>query len=315
MRIAMLPTRERLALIGDIRALGGGREYPPPASFDPDAAASFTPEDTAGPGRPVQAWLGEAIEIKPATTATFERYPRSNLLIVGGEEYGHGLLLATLLSAAYQRSPAHVRFTIAEFTRPSSPFHGFFDPVRDLPHEVRIADRRTAADELDELVADLEARLEGSGPFDSPGAEGSAQPDRFFLVAGMHRWHELLAEGDYGRPSETSARLVWLADKGPDAGIHVVAWTDGYATAERALRRAGLGFFGLRAVLRVLSPAESDALLGVSAAASLDDDRALYRDTEWPVEQVEKFKPYSTASLYAFAREGFPGTSGKRSPA
>ena len=77
----------------------------------------------------------------------------------------------------------------------------------------------------------------------------------------------------------------------------------------------GLGFFGLRAVLRVLSPAESDALLGVSAAASLDDDRALYRDTEWPVEQVEKFKPYSTASLYAFAREGFLSTNGKRSPA
>ena len=91
----------------------------------------------------------------------------------------------------------------------------------------------------------------------------------------MHRWHELLAEGDYGRPSETSARLVWLADKGPDAGIHVVAWADGYATAERAL----------------------------------------YRDTEWPVEQVEKFKPYSTASLYAFAREGFQITSGKWSPA
>jgi hypothetical protein len=203
---------------------------------------------------------------------------------------------------------------------PSSPgprrrFTGSSTRYGNLPHEVRIADRRTAADELDDLAADLEARLEGSGPFDSPGAEGSAQPDRFFLVAGMHRWHELLAEGDYGRSSDTSARLVWLADKGPDAGIHVVACTDGYATAERALRRAGLGFFGLRAVLRVLSPAESDALLGVSAAASLDDDRALYRDTEWPVEQVEKFKPYSTASLYAFAREGFSSTSGKRSPA
>ncbi|HTQ94095.1 MAG TPA: FtsK/SpoIIIE domain-containing protein, partial [Streptosporangiaceae bacterium] len=75
MRIAMLPTRERLALIEDIRALGGGREYPPPASFDPDAPACFAPGGAAaGPGRPVQAWLGEAIEIKPATTATFERY-------------------------------------------------------------------------------------------------------------------------------------------------------------------------------------------------------------------------------------------------
>ena len=52
----------------------------------------------------------------------------------------------------------------------------------------------------------------------------------------------------------------------------------------------------------MLSPAESDALLGVSAAAGLDDNRALYRDTEWPSEQVEKFKPYSIASLHAFAQ-------------
>jgi hypothetical protein len=300
MRIAMLPTRERLVLIGFIRELGGGREYPAPASFDPDSAASFVPGRVSS-GQAVEAWLGEAIEIKPATTARFERYPRSNLLIVGGEEHGHGLLLATLLSAAVQRSPGQVRFTVAEFTRPSSPFRGFFDPVRDLPHEVRIADRRTISDELDDLIDDLENRLEGQ----DSGSGSAAQAERFFLIAGMHRWHELLAEGDYGRPSETSARLVRLADKGPDAGLHVVAWTDGYATAERALRRAGIGFFGLRAVLRVLSPAESDALLGVAAAASLDDDRALYRDTEWPVEQVEKFKPYSTASLYAFAKEGF----------
>ena len=248
----------------------------------------------------MDAWLGEAIEIKPATTATFERYVRSNLLIAGGEDHGHGLLLATVLSAAIQRSPADVRFTIAEFTRPSSPSHGFFDPLRGLlPHEVRIADHRSAGAALDDLLDDLEARL-AEGSFDSSG--GLARPERFFLIAGLHRWHDLVAEGDYGRPSETSGRLVRLADKGPEAGLHVVAWTDGYTTAERALRRAGLAHFGLRAVLRVLSPAESDALLGVSAAASLDDDRALYRDTEWPAEQVEKFKPYSVASLYSFAR-------------
>ena len=307
MRIAMLPTRERLSLIGDIRALAPGRDYPPPASFDPDAPAEFVPgvavPGLAAPGHAVQAWLGEAIEIKPATTATFERYVRSNLLIVGPEEHGHGLLLATLLSAAVQCSPAHIRFTVAEFTRPSSPFHGFFAPARNLPHDVRIVDRRTADEALDDLIDDLEARLAGSDGPGGPGWSGGfTQPERFFLIAGMHRWHELLAESDYGRPSETATRLVRLADKGPDAGIHVVAWTDGYGTAERALRRAGIGYFGLRAVFRVLSPAESDALLGVSAAASLDDDRALYRDTEWPAEQVEKFKPYSVASLHAFAQ-------------
>ena len=41
MRIAMLPTRERLALIAEIRSLAPGRDYPPPASFDPDAPADF----------------------------------------------------------------------------------------------------------------------------------------------------------------------------------------------------------------------------------------------------------------------------------
>jgi DNA segregation ATPase FtsK/SpoIIIE, S-DNA-T family len=320
MRIAMLPTRERLELIAAIRALAGGREYPPPASFDPDTPADFAahqpcsafaaaaagPERWPAPGATVSAWLGEAIEIKPATTATFERYVRSNLLIVGSEDHGPGLLLATALSAAVQRSPADACFTIAEFTRPSAPSHDFFAPLHHLPHEVRIADRRTAGAALDDLLDDLEARLADS--------DGAARPERFFLIAGLHRWHDLLAEGDYGRPSETSARLVRLADKGPDAGIHVVAWADGYTTAERALRRAGLAHFGLRAVLRVLSPAESDSLLGVSAAASLDDDRALYRDTEWPAEQAEKFKPYSVASLYSFARAAF-GSPAAGSPA
>jgi DNA segregation ATPase FtsK/SpoIIIE, S-DNA-T family len=302
MRIAFLPTRERLALIGTIRELGGGRDYPAPASFDPDSPADFAPGEPGPwprPGSTVAAWLGEAIEIKPATTATFERYVRSNLLIVGSEDHGPGLLLATALSAAVQRSPADVCFTIAEFTRPSSPSHGFFTPLLGLPHPVRIADRREAGAALDELLDDLDARLAGAD------ADGPARPERFFLIAGLHRWHELLAEGDYGRPSEISARLVRLADQGPDAGIHVVAWVDGYTTAERALRRAGLAHFGLRAVLRVLSPAESDSLLGVSAAASLDDDRALYRDTEWPAEQVEKFKPYSVASLYSFIQTAF----------
>ncbi len=293
MRIAMLPTRERLALIDGIRELAAGREYPSPASFDPDAPASFAP-GRGKPGDGVSAWLGEAIEIKPPTTATFERYARSNLLIIGGEEHGHGLLLATLLSVAVQCGSSDVSFSILEFARPSSPFHGFFDPLRDLPHEVRIADRRLAEEELVALEADLDERL---ADYDGP-----ARPMRFLLIAGMHRWQDLLAEGDYGRLSETAGSLLRLADKGPDVGIHVVAWADGFVTVDRAVRRSGAGHFGLRAVLRVSSPAESDVLLGVAAAAGLDDDRGLYRETEWPTEQVEKFKPYSISSLWAFFR-------------
>lgn len=303
-RLALLPTRERLSLIAGIRAQGGDREYPAPASFDPDASAEFARGPRVPPGA-VAAWLGEALEIKPPTTAIFERYVRSNLLLVGAEEHGHGLLLATVLSVASQCTPAQASFTIAQFARPSSPYHGFFDVLDGLPHDVRIRDGTTAGEELKAFGADLDERLASA----SPG------PARFFLIAGMHRWHDLAAEGDYGRPSETAVRLARLADKGPDVGIHVVAWADSYATAERSLRRAGIARFGLRAVLRLFSPAESDALLGVAAAVSLDDNRALFRDTEWPIDQVEKFKPYSISSLRAYASAMATAGGNSRSPA
>jgi hypothetical protein len=298
-RIAVLPTRQRLSLLATIRSLAGDRAYPAAVSFDPATPASFSPPRADGGSARIDAWLGEALAIKPPTCATFEPYPRSNLLITGGEQDGYRMLLATVLSAAAQCPPASVSFTVAEFARPSSSFHRFFDLLGGLPHPVRVADRSSADDSLDLLLADLSARLD----------EGAAGPVRFFLIAGLHRWHELMAEGDYGRPSETSVRLARLAAQGPDAGIHVVAWADGYATAERALRRAGVACFGMRAVFRVFSPAESDALLGVPAAASLDDDRALFRDTDWPAEQVEKFKPYSLASLCAYVSHGLRGAS------
>ena len=51
------------------------------------------------------------------------------------------------------------------------------------------------------------------------------------------------------------------------------------------------------------------------AAASLADDRALFRDADWPHEQVEKFKPYSTTSLYAFAQHRLQETGMTPMPA
>jgi S-DNA-T family DNA segregation ATPase FtsK/SpoIIIE len=307
-RIAMLPNRERLEWIAEIRALGGDRVYAPPASFDPDAPADFAahpacaafavnPGEWQAPGPTVDAWLGEAIEIKPATTATFERFVRSNLLVIGGEEYGHGLLLATLLSAAIQRSPADVSFVITEFARPSSSLYGFFAPLRDLPHDVQIAGPRAADRALKAVTDDLDARLADTGE--------SPQPERFFLIAGLHRWQELLTEGEWGKPSETATLLARLAEQGPEVGIHLVAWADSYATAERALRRSGISQFTLRVALGLSTISESDSLLGVPAAASLADDRALFRDAYWPHEQVEKFKPYSLASLHGFAQNAF----------
>jgi S-DNA-T family DNA segregation ATPase FtsK/SpoIIIE len=309
-RVAALPTRDRRGWIAAIKEQESGREYPPPETFDPDAPADFAAHPAAAafarrPGhwsepRPlVEAWLGEAVEIKPPTIATFERYIGSSLLIVGEEEGGHAMLAATLLSAAVQLSPADVSFTIAEFARPSSPFHGFFAPLASLPHEVRIDGPRTARAGLDDQLTDLDRRL--SDADDTPAAE------QFFLIAGLHRWQDALTEVNYG-PSETATKLIRLAEEGPDVGIHLVAWADSSATAERAFRR-NIGHFGQRAVLRVSSTTESDTLLGVPTAASLDDNRGLYRDTGWQHERTEKFKPYTLESLRSFVKTvfGSPG--------
>ena len=53
--------------------------------------------------------------------------------------------------------------------------------MRGLPHEVRVVDRRTVDEELDDLIDDLETRLAGaeSGADTAPG---TAPPERFFLM-------------------------------------------------------------------------------------------------------------------------------------
>jgi hypothetical protein len=123
---------------------------------------------------------------------------RSNLLVVGDEEHGHALLLATLLSAAVRRSPGDVSFVIAEFARPSSSYHRFFDPVRDLPHSTRLVGGSGALAALKDLSADLDARLADAGP--------SPQPRRFFMVAGLHRWQQRWGNGGRREPARAGER-------------------------------------------------------------------------------------------------------------
>ena len=49
----------------------------------------------------------------------------------------------------------------------------------------------------------------------------------------------------------------------------------------------GLGYFDLH-----LAEKDSNDLLGSNAAARLEQGRALFRHEEWPLGEMEKFKPY-----------------------
>ena len=69
------------------------------------------------------------------------------------------------------------------------------------------------------------------------------------------------------------------------------AVADGFATLERILRRTGVGYFDMRAALR-MPEKDSNDLLGSNAAARLEDNRALFRNEDWELGRMEKFKPY-----------------------
>ncbi|MBS1252074.1 MAG: hypothetical protein MAG451_01110 [Anaerolineales bacterium] len=153
------------------------------------------------------------------------------------------------MSLAAQRAPDDARFLVANFARPASPFAGLFEDL-SLLHPLEAAGPREVGRLLTQLTALVEQRLEGGTP---------DEPDVYFLIAGLHRWRELRPPDPYGQ-SEAGKQLLHLAEEGPELGIHIITWADGFTTLERALKRGGVGAFDLRAVLR-LPEADSNSLL------------------------------------------------------
>jgi hypothetical protein len=300
-RVAYLPPQERRQALDAIAALAAARPYEPPVTFEGRAPARLEanaewleqarmPKPTPRP-RPaaVRLWLGEPVEIKPPTAAVVERYPRSNLLILGGrEEQVYGLLLASALSLAAQYTPEEVRLAVADFARPEAVGYGLWNSL-NLPHPLEVAGPRQAGALLTQLLALLERRL-----------EGESGPEVFFLIPGLQRWRELRGPDAFVQ-SEPAKGLTRLAEEGPEVGIHLLAWADSLATVERVFKRGGLAHFDLRVALQ-MSDKESSDLLGSAVAARLGENRALFRHEDWEAGRMEKFKPYALPEPESLAR-------------
>ena len=93
-----------------------GGEYPAPIVFEgnvpavpannQELVALFAPDRTEEPRGVVDAWLGEAVAIKPHTAIGFRRLAGSNLLVVGQSPIGaRGILSSVLLAAIAQVPP------------------------------------------------------------------------------------------------------------------------------------------------------------------------------------------------------------------
>ena len=289
-RVAYLPRSEQEVHLAAVVARDAGA-HGRPVTFESAAPALLENCERLaaareGRWRPepgtAEAFLGEPLEIKDGPTcARFERAPRSNLLIAGPDETeAYGLLAAAVTSLAAQQPEA--AFDILEFAdRPSSPVFGVLEGISGhFPGRLTLYSSREAAGLLGALADLLAARA-------SADAE---EPSRYLVVTGLQRWRELRSTEPI-KPTPEAAALLRLLDEGPEHGLHVIAWTDGYAALERTLKRAGIGNFDLRAVLRVPDN-DSQNLLDSAIAARLADNRALYRDEQWPLGQLEKFKPY-----------------------
>lgn len=271
----------------------------------------------------VSVWLGEPIAIKTPTAALLERYEAANLLVIGGdEEQALGLLVAAILSVASQRPPDQASFLIGDFSRPTARHFGLFQGL-GLPHAVTVLNARqlrspdapppdapqaapaeqppgrrpslfaaltpatppaagsTPLDRLEALIAARWAQMDaGIAP---------AGPETWLVLAGLHAWRDL-------RPVEfklapAAEQLLRIAERGPEVGVHTVAWADSFATLEQSFKRAGVAHFDHRAILRV-GEGDSNQLLGSPVAARLADGRALYRFEGWALGEAEKFKPY-----------------------
>lgn len=292
-RIALLEDQERQRYLEMLRAQTGQNQYLPPLTFEKRAPALL--EENAEfqrlleqPGWIAQkpsakVWLGQPIEIQPITTAILERYARSSLLIVGGDEaQAYGLMLASLLSLAAQQSPEAASFLIADFARPESSYAGLFTPlIGRLPHPLEVAGPRQVGIILTQLMTTLTQRQND---------EAAAKSAIYFLIPGMQRWRELRGSDPYVQ-SEAGKQLTHLSEEGPEVGIHLIAWADSSVTLERALKRGGIGAFDLRVALR-LPEKESNEVIGSNAAARLEDNRAFFRHEDWEMGRLEKFKPY-----------------------
>ncbi|WP_423225955.1 FtsK/SpoIIIE domain-containing protein [Candidatus Amarolinea aalborgensis] len=330
-QVALLPAAERRAALAAVRTLAHGRGDPPAVTFaaraparleaNPELQAALTQGRAAVLDDGVQIWLGEPIAIKAPTAARLDRYEASNLLIIGGDEdQAFGLLTAAVLSVAAQRDPAQAQFLVGDFSRPTSRYFGLFGRL-NLPHRILLLNARqlrgpdpaapaagassspapgrtsrfdfptpavnappssaTPLDRLEALITERWAQMDAGVVPDGPAI--------YLVLAGLHAWRDLRPV-DF-KPSPAAEQALRIAARGPEVGVHVIAWADSYTTLEQSFKRGSLAHFDHRAILRVSEP-ESNNLLGSPLAARLPDGRALYRFEGAAQGVIEKFKPY-----------------------
>jgi len=148
-------------------------------------------------GYKVRAWLGEPIEIKPHASVTFRRQSRSNLVVIGQDDYEKdaiGILMSAIISLAAQQDSQSATFSIINFTDVDTPWHNLpLSLIESLPHKVQVVKRRESVKLIEEIAMEIESR------YKQPDV---SFPSRYFVIIGLHRAYDL-RRGDNNRFSSS----------------------------------------------------------------------------------------------------------------
>ena len=244
----------------------------------------------------ISAWLGDPIEMKEATAAAFKRQSRSNLLILGQNEYEQAcvsMILASMISIAVQQSPEAARFLILNLSDPAAEWNQCFNILKEcLPHHIDLISKNQISEKLIELAALLDKRAGDPASTDNASI--------YLFIIGLHRERNLRrTDGGFSRPSLTSGPkpasnadlLSKICRDGSVYGIHCAIWCDVFSNFERVFQRNDIDEFSLRVALQ-MSESDSRSLIDSDAANRLGNFRAVFFDDE-KHGRLEKFRPYS----------------------
>lgn len=307
-QIAWLPALERDRYLKQVRGLAErhGLWRPGPLQvFEGNLPAELGRNErlqrcVAAPWAPAERvppptlWLGESVAIPQPVAVVLEPQAGKNLLLVGQDPASAaGVLAACILSAAVQCPPpsvapqAGMRIYVLDEAPPERSARPLWHRLRDqLPHEIVIVPKGEVDSTIAQLWQQLHSRDDGNGT------------KTLLIFYDLGRFRSLRAEEELFSFAESTVsadrpdrQFRTLYEQGPEAGMHVIAWSDTLANVQRCLGRSGLREFGLRVAFQ-MGANDSTTLIDSPNAAKLGVHRALLYDEERGV--LEKFRPYGT---------------------
>jgi DNA segregation ATPase FtsK/SpoIIIE, S-DNA-T family len=230
-------------------------------------AATVKPDDR---DRPPSLWLGEPVGIGPPVDLPLHRRPGANVVVVSEEDTGHGVMAASVFSAAISRS-GHVEVHVVDLGPIET---GLGRTIGDL-HDAIDGFSLSRPAGIDRALAHVE-QIVGTR-----SSKQVADPTPVLLVVhGLHRLDD----------TRILARLGRLLRDGPTVGVHVLTWCDSPAALLERLPDAARSEIGVRLVA-AMSPGHSRELIESDQATDLRGHHALLYDASRG--RLTKLRPYA----------------------